>query len=268
MATPSFGIGARWRIVREIAWTIARTRIQGMGPLAYVLTWTMFPIFQILMVALIYRDNRALLDYAVIAGAGTSLIFIMLFNGGEILDTERGRGTLGNLFLSPSSRYVWLAGFQLFALVEAIVMGMVSVGFAVLVFDVDLAVNPPALLVTLGLLLFSLWGISMMLNAVGVLARGANLISNLMFPVAELLGGTMYPIAQMPDWVRIPARALPLGYAMQALVDAMTKNASIGDLRSELLPLAGFAVVLPVLGVLAFTRVERAVRKLGYLELS
>ncbi len=263
-----FGVPAYLRIVREVAWTVARSRIQGMGPIPYALTWLGFPVFQLLLITLIYRENQDLLNYAVVAGSGATLLIAMTFNAGEILDRERTLGTLGNLFLAPCPRFVWLAGFQLFALIEAAMTTAISVGLAILLFDVAIAINLPSLLVALGLMVSCLWGISMMLGSIGVLLRDANLISNFVFPFLSLLSGMMYPIALMPDWVRIPARALPFGYGIQAMVDAVTTRAPLGEIRDELIPLAGFAVVLPVLGALSFRYVELAVRRMGYLELS
>ncbi len=263
-----FGIDAYLRIVREIAWTVARSRIQGMGPIPYALTWVCFPIFQLLLLTLIYRENQELLNYAVIAGSGTTLLFAMTFNAGEILDNERNLGTLGNLFLAPCPRYVWLAGFQVFALVEAVVTAAISVGLAIVLFDVVISIDVLSLLVTLALMVSCLWGVSMILGSIGVLVRGANLISNFVFPFLGLLSGMMYPIARMPDWVRIPARTLPFGYGIQAMVDEMTTHAPLAELWDDLIPLAGFALVLPVLGAMSFRYVERAVRRLGYLELS
>ena len=265
---PSFGLLEYLRIVREIAWTVARSRIQGMGPIPYALTWICFPLFQLLLLTLIYRENQDLLNYAVIAGSGTTLLIAMTFNAGEILDRERELGTLGNLFLAPCPRYVWLAGFQVFALVEAVMTTAISVGLAILLFDVTISINLLSLLVALGLMVVCLWGVSMVLGSIGVLVRGANLISNFVFPFLGLLSGMMYPIARMPDWVRIPARALPFGYGIQAMVDATTTGAPLAELWDDLIPLAGFALVLPVLGALAFRYVERAVRRMGYLELS
>jgi len=264
----SFGLPKYVRIVREIAWTVARSRIQGMGPVPYALTWICFPLFQLLLLTLIYRENQELLDYAVVAGAGSALLIAMTFNAGEILDRERELGTLGNLFLAPCPRFVWLAGFQIFAFVEAMVTSSISVGLAIVLFDVDISINVVSLLVTLALLVSCLWGVSMILGSIGVLVRGANLISNFVFPFLGLLSGMMYPIARMPDWIRIPARALPFGYGIQAMVDAMTTHAPLRELWDDLIPLAGFAMVLPVLGALSFRYVERAVRRLGYLELS
>lgn len=256
------------RVMWETMVTIGRTRIQGMGVFGYLLTWLTFPLMQMATLVFIYRDNRELLEYAVIASAGMAILFALIYNGGEILDAERGRGTLGNLFLAPIPRYVWLGGFQLFALVEAIVNASVAIAAGAWWFDIDLKVNIPALLVTVILLTASLWGLSMILGAVGIMARNANFLSNLFFPFLNLLAGTMYPIGQMPDWIRIPARCLPFGYGMDAIVASLTRDASIGDLDGSLLPLLGFAIVLPLLGIKAFQLTERAVRAMGTLEIA
>ena len=70
-----------------------------------------------------------------------------------------------------------------------------------------------------------------------------------------------------PFPLRWLARGLPFGYGMQALADATLHDASIGALAPQLLPLAAFAVALPVAGTLAFGWIERAVRVRGELDL-
>ncbi|HVL25208.1 MAG TPA: ABC transporter permease [Thermomicrobiales bacterium] len=261
-----------WRrhaaVMGATAVTIAKTRIQGMGVLGYAFTWLTFPLMQTLLLAFIYRDDRELLEYAVVAGAGVAILFALIFNGGEILDSERQRGTLGNLFLAPLPRYVWLGGFQLWAMVEAVVNGTIAVATGAWLFDVPLAINAPSVVVTMMLLGVSLWGMSLVLGSLGILARNANFLSNLIFPFLTLFAGTMYPIDRMPDWIRIPARCLPFGYGIDALVAALTRNATLVELRGSLLPLLGFAVVLPVLGTAMFRMMERAVRAIGSLEIT
>lgn len=261
-----------WRrhaaVMGATAVTIAKTRIQGMGVLGYAFTWLTFPLMQTLLLAFIYRDDRELLEYAVVAGAGVAILFALIFNGGEILDSERQRGTLGNLFLAPLPRYVWLGGFQLWAMVEAVVNGTIAVATGAWLFDVPLAINAPSVVVTMMLLGVSLWGMSLVLGSLGILARNANFLSNLIFPFLTLFAGTMYPIDRMPDWIRIPARCLPFGYGIDALVAALTRNATLVELRGSLLPLLGFAVVLPVLGIAMFRMMERAVRAIGSLEIT
>lgn len=256
------------RVVRETAVTVGRTRIQGMGVLGYSLTWLMLPLMEMLLLSFIYRDNRELLEYAVVAGAGMAMLFGLIFNGGEILDTERQRGTLPNLFLAPMPRFVWLGGFQAFALVEAVVNASIAVIAGALIWNVELSPNVPSLLVTIGLMTISLWGMSLILGACGLLVRNANFLSNMIFPFLTLFAGTMFPVALMPDWIRIPARCLPFSYGIEALVASLTQNAPVADLGSQLLPLLGFAIVLPIIGIRMFRYVERAVRSIGSLEIA
>jgi len=76
-----------------------------------------------------------------------------------------------------------------------------------------------------------------------------------------------YPVAALPAWLRYPAHALPLGYGIQALAGATLYHKGIGELAPQLLPLAGFALILPVAGALAFRLLERVVRERGELDL-
>jgi ABC-2 type transport system permease protein len=125
----------------------------------------------------------------------------------------------------------------------------------------------PALALALGLFLAALWGLGFVFSAVGLLIKKANQLSNLIYPFTILLGGVFYPVALLPDWLRYPARALPLGYGMQALADATLYHKGIPDLVPQLLPLAGFAPVLPFAGACAFRLLDRLIRERGELEL-
>lgn len=274
-STSSDTVGAfRRTVVRTAALmgatavAIGRTRIMELGLPGYVLTWLSLPLLELVLLAFIYRNDRELLEYAVVAGAGLAMLFGLIFNGGEILDNERRRGTLGNLFLAPVSRYVWLGGFQLFALIETIANAAIAVIVGAWLFSVPMSVNVPSLLVTVVLLTAALWGTSLILGAIGIVTRNANFFSNLIFPLLALFAGTLYPIALMPDWIRIPARALPFGYGIEALVGALARNASVVDLWPTLTPLAGFAVALPLIGIVMFRWMERAVRRIGSLEIA
>jgi ABC-2 type transport system permease protein len=246
---------------------IGRTRVQGMGVLGYSLTWLMLPLFEMMTLALIYRNSPDLQGYAVISSVGAAVLFALLFNSGEILDAERGRGTLGNLFLVPTPRFVWLAGFQLFALIEAVANATVAITAGTLIFDVPLDVNVVTLAATLVLFSLALWGMSLILGSVGLMVRSANALSNILYPVLLPLSGVMYPLDRIPDWLRIPARCLPFGYGIDAFNAALSRGASLDEVGGSLLRLALFAVVLPVIGVWLFHSTDRAVRKIGSLEI-
>ncbi len=247
---------------------MAKQRVMSTGTFSYILVWMSFPVFNLAINALLFRDDPALRDYAIVGGAMMSFLFSTIFNAGQILDQERYRGTLGNLFLAPCPRYAWLGGMQLVALVEAIVTGLLTLLAGKLLFGITFAVNVPALCLALALFLPCLWAFSMIHGALGVAIRGANDLSNLLFPLIVLLGGVLYPVALLPYWLRIPARLLPFGYGIEAIHAALVRDADITELWRSLLPLAGFALVLPLLGIAAFTWLERLARRRGILELA
>jgi ABC-2 type transport system permease protein len=247
---------------------MGKQRVMSTGTVAYALVWVSFPLFNLLINALIYRDDPALRNYAVIGGVIAAFLFGMLFNAGQILDEERYRGTLGNLFLAPCPRYAWLGGMQVVALVEAVVVGAISLLAGWVAFDLTFDIDLPALLLSIILFLPCLWAFSMVHGAIGVALRGANSLSNLISPFVVLLAGVMFPIALTPDWLRIPARLLPFGYGIDAIYGSSMRGEGIADLWRSLLPLAGFAVVLPLLGIAAFDWLERLSRQRGELELA
>lgn len=254
-------------VVGETFRATARQNVLRRGIVAYALMWLSFPIFNVLINALIYRDAPALRDYSIIGGAMLAFLFAMLFNAGEILDRERQRATLTNLFLAPCPRYAWLGGMQLFALAEAGVAAIIAVIAGWATFGLPLDVNLPALIVAVALFLPCLWGFSMAFGAVGVAIRGANMLSNFVFPFLMVLSGAFYPVSALPAWLRVPARMLPFGYGIHAIAQATNQGASIVSLRSDLLPLLGFAIVLPGLGIVMFNWLEHRARQTGELDL-
>lgn len=262
-----FSIPAEIRVVYGSCVATAKQRMMRGGFIAYAAIWLSFPIFNLLVNALIYRDNPPLRNYAVIGGAMLAFLFGMLFNAGEILDRERQRATLTNLFLAPCPRYAWLGGMQLFALAEAGIAAVIAIMAGWAIFGLPIDINVPALVLAFLLFIPCLWGFSMIFGAIGVAIRGANLLSNLVFPFITVLSGVMYPVSALPDWLRIPARLLPFGYGIQAIVNALTKGQSIVAMRAELLPLLAFAVALPALGIVMFNWLEHRARQTGELDL-
>jgi ABC-2 type transport system permease protein len=234
----------------------------------YFATFVAYPLFQICVIALIYgKDHRDLLNYSAVALAANSCIFTMIYFVGEILDRERVKGTLIGLFLAPSPRLSWLTGFALVGVVEMAASAVVTLVASYTLLGVRFDVNWASLVVTLALFMASLWGIGIVFSAIGLYIKKANPFSNLVSPFFILLGGIYYPVSLLPDPLRWLARGLPMGYGMQGLADAALHNASIATLAPQLLPLLGFAIGLPILGVWAFKWIERAVRVQGELDL-
>jgi ABC-2 type transport system permease protein len=69
-----------------------------------------------------------------------------------------------------------------------------------------------------------------------------------------LLSGFMFPFAGMPRPAQMIAEALPLTHFIRLIRGVMLRGASLQELSSELLILAGFVVVFMSLAILRFSK--------------
>jgi ABC-2 type transport system permease protein len=81
----------------------------------------------------------------------------------------------------------------------------------------------------------------------------ANLIA---FPML-FLGGTFFPIQSFPEWLQPIASYLPLTFLTDALREVMTKDASLWDIRMDLLWMTVWAVILVFLASWVFSFEEK-----------
>jgi ABC-2 type transport system permease protein len=246
----------------KAAWiAMLKERLEQFGRQGMLVIWAIRPIFDLAIAALVYAGGaKDLVPYIVVSMTANSLVWNSIFWVGEILDRERQKGTLLSLFLAPCSRLSWLIGFAASGIVETSIAAL-TVGISgVLLFDVSFDPNYLTLAVVLPLFVASLIGI-------GLITKHANELSNVVFPILVVLGGAYYPVSRLPEVPRILAHLLPLGYGFQALADAALHHASLADVSHSVIPLLGFAIVLPIVGALLFRALEHAVRRSGELEL-
>lgn len=241
-------------------------RLYHMGVSGGLATWLVIPMMTIVAFSIIYGTDSHLFRYLVVAQAGNMLIMNTVFWVGEILDRERAKGTLVALFLAPCSRFSWLSGFILAGVLETVIVASATLAFGYAAFGVSLNPNGPALALSVTLFVISLWGIGIVFSGVGLLIKKSNPLANLVHAFAMLLGGVYFPVAELPDALRYVARALPLGYGLQAIADSALYDASVRDIAPDLVPLACFAVGLPLAGGVMFAWMERKVRVRGELD--
>ncbi len=234
----------------------------------FIVLWTIRPIFELAIAALIHASGRTeLVSYAVVGITANAFIFSSIFWVGELLDRERMRGTLPALFLSPGARASWLGGFTLAGAAETLLSAAVVLTSGILLFGVSFNVAWGSFLVVSVLFLLSLLGLGLMLGAVGLLVKQSNGLSNVAAPVVMLLGGIYFPVSELPDALLIIARMLPLGYAIEALALSTLSAAPLSEIGHLILPLAGFAIGLPVIGYLSIRWIDHVIRKQGTLDL-
>jgi ABC-2 type transport system permease protein len=242
-------------------------RLFHMGVSGGLATWLVIPLMSVTVFSIVYGTDSYLFRYFVVAQAASMFVMNTIFWVGEILDRERAKGTLVSLFLAPCSRYSWLSGFILAGVLETVIVSSAVLAFGYVFYGVSLNPNLPALAASVALFVSALWGLGLIFSGFGLLIKKSNPLANLVHAFVMLLGGLYFPVANLPDFLRYPARALPFGYGVQAIADAALYGSSVSDIASDLVPLAGFAISLPLAGALMFTWMERKVRVRGELDL-
>jgi ABC-2 type transport system permease protein len=160
---------------------------------------------------------------------------------------ERTQGTMERLAASPVTRgelvIGYMLGFGLFSIIQALLLLL----FTVYALQVHYEGNLLAVVVvTLALVLGSVnLGIFLSTFARNEL-QAVQFIPIVIIPQV-LLSGLLWPVQEMPDWLQVIARAMPLTYAIDALTDIMIRGRTLLDNWIPLLVLFVFAAAAALL---------------------
>jgi ABC-2 type transport system permease protein len=183
---------------------------------------------------------------------GLTLLFAATSMEAIVITFERRVGALERLLLAPMRLSALLAGKVLGGMVFGLVMGVVVLVGVLVAFGAS-GVNVLVLTgaMVLGAAAFSATG-ALVSVAVSEVFEAQTLANTLRFPMM-FLGGVFVPLAEMPGWLQVVARLLPLTYAIEALEIAL-HGGSPARAVLDLVVLAGYTAVLFVLSVRLLAR--------------
>ena len=267
---------AVWAIARK-EWMIFRRYPSWM---LSVFVWpVLFPFGYIFTAkALGGPDGAALETFRGLTGTADYVGFIVigsvlwmwlnmtLWDVGMYLRNEQMHGTLESNWLCPTWRVSLMLGGALMKLLISLVFLMISMLEFWLIFGVQVALGDAGLaLLVLLLVIPTIHGIGIAFASLVLRFKEANAMVFLVRGVFMIFCGITYPIAVLPAWMQGVAAALPLTYAIRDIRAVLLAGATFADVRSDLLVLAAFAIVLPVLGYTIFYLTERRSRRTGDL---
>ena len=191
--------------------------------------------------------DYTLLDYlAPVLIAFFAFFFIFLLSAVSFL-RERTSGTLERLMATPLRRGElvagYLAGFSVFALIQAVVI----IAFTVFVLKVQYRGNLATIFLVEAVMVIGAVSLGLLVSAAARNELQAVQFVPIVLLPQVFLSGLLIPVAQLPDYLRPFSAILPLTYANEALKAVMIKGAAIGD-----------AVVLRDLGILVLFGVVMA----------
>jgi len=174
------------------------------------------------------------------------------------ISKEKEQGTMDGLLVAPVSNISIIAGKVLAQTVRGMIQGFITLGLAILVFGVRIYGSPIVMIFVMFLGTASFVGIGIVLSAIAPDQETANVMASLLqFPMMFLCG-IMFPIEQLPAWMQIIGKALPLYYAADALRKVIILNAGMNLIMPDILILIGYAAATMVCALPLF---DKAMRK-------
>ena len=171
---------------------------------------------------------------------------------GFMLSTERQFGILKRLGATPLSRSMLLLSKMVASSLIVTAATAVLLAFGVFYYGVDIKGNlgGAAIVITLGVLVFSIMG----LTVAGLMqSDAAAATTNGIYLIMTVLGGTLFPMSQMPELVQQVGKLTPSYHFMEALTGVMAKGGSLMDVSGNLLVLAAWGTGLMFAAVRTFS---------------
>jgi len=175
-------------------------------------------------------------------------------------------GTLEIMLLSPTrlssiliSSSLWSYFFTTFNVAIYLLAGTLIFGF-----DVSQANVLTALLVLI-LSVTSFSGIGILSAAAVLVVKKGDPVATIYGGISSLLAGVYYPVSVLPGPLAVMAKFFPLTYALDGMRLAMLKGASIMSIRTDLLVLVGFTLLLTPLSLVVFRMALKRAKKEGSL---
>lgn len=190
------------------------------------------------------------------AVAGTA-IMMLLFSvaaiGTSILE-EKENGTIHRLLYSPLKADAILYGKMFYAFTIAIMQLTVMFVFSSLVFGLDLSANIPALLLMIISTGFAVSSFGIFLAAIAKSRSQAQGMSTLIILIMSAIGGSMIPLFIMPAFMKKIAVVSVNYWGIQGFYDIFWRDLPLIDILPRILVLTAMGAVMTLISVKLFKK--------------
>ncbi len=200
----------------------------------------------IIMTPLIPEERTSWALIQAVAGTAVMMLLFSVAGIGAGLLVERESGTLKRLLITPLQSMHILYGKLLSTLTVSLVQMSVVFVFAWLVFDLDLSINLPAIVLMVAATAFACASFGIFLAAVSTSRTQVEMLSTLIILIMSAIGGSMMPLPIMPAAMQKFAVVSVNYWSIQGFYDIFWRQLSL----FEILPRIG---VLLAMGIFLMT---------------
>ena len=187
------------------------------------------------------------------AGQLIGWTFIVQLTSAVIFVTERRKGTLHRLWVTPTGKYTILVGTIIGQAFIAVSQMILLAAFGILVLKLNWGRDPLAL--TLMILATSM-AASALGTAMGTFVRTerqAASLSVILGLMMSILGGISYPLELFPKTLQVLSMIFPTRWSMQGMLDIVQRGLGLNAVLPDAAVLCGFALACIAIGVHRFT---------------
>ena len=179
---------------------------------------------------------------------------------------ERWYGTLGPLLASPANRAAVFLGRGVPVLANGLIVSAFTFGAGALFLGFRPGLDAlPALAAIVVVTVASCTCFGMLLGSIGLRAKDFFFAANLAYFLMLLFCGVNIPLSQLPGWMSLVGRCLPLTHGIAAARE-VASGASLGHVGGLVATEAAIAIAYAVAAFGLFRLLERESRRTAVLD--
>jgi ABC-2 type transport system permease protein len=199
------------------------------------------------------NDTKLGLIQAVAGTAILMLLFSVAGVGTSILE-EKENGTINRLLYSPLKGSTILYSKMLFAFFISVLQLTTMFLFAWLVFNMDLSVNAPGLILMITATSFAVSSLGIFLAAIAKTRQQAQNLSTIIILVMSAIGGSMIPLFIMPAVLQKIALLSVNYWGIQGFYDLFWRVLPLKEILPEILVLTGIGLIMTLISIQLFRK--------------
>lgn len=170
------------------------------------------------------------------------------------ISREKEQGTMDGLLVSPIPHISIILGKVTAQTARGLIQGFLILVLSIILFGVRIYGNPIIMLIVMVLGTASFVGVGIIMTAVAPDQETAQMMTVLLqFPMM-FVSGILFPIDQMPTWLQLIGKGMPLYYAADALRKVIILNANLPTIMPDIIILIVYTVLTMAIAIPLFEK--------------
>lgn len=202
-------------------------------------------------------NNLRYIEFLLPGLIALSIMQMSVFSVAFVFTQYKEKGVLKRLMATPMRPIQFVAANTITRLIVSVLQAAIFIVAGLVLFQAHVVGSYLLLfvIVVLGAIMFL--GLGYTISGLATTTDSVPAIANLVVFPMLFLGGTFFAISQMPWWLQLVAKFLPLTFFSTALRDVWTKGAGVADIAPSLIGMVVWGVILIFLATVTFRFQEK-----------